>query len=207
MKKRTGVLIHSRHLQALNWERIMWGVPPDLMGQLSKGVLTALEEEAEIVVLGCGLRSGINGEMESEFNRQYLLDNLRRLPEFAGFQGINLGRAEEIIRQILVLDMSSLSTIQEVAFAGKAFENAGMERVISVSSRTHAPRCLNEALRFYGRPGSKISVGNVLVYSSDVGWASNDDVVVFEPPHRPDDSFGDIRHELAKNILRDFPYR
>lgn len=201
MKKRTGVLIHSFHLQAHGWEGIMWGEPPNLMGRLPKGVKVALDEEAEILFLGCGMNSGKNGEMESEFNRQYLLDNFHKLSEFTEFQGVDLEKAKERIEQILVLDMSSLSTAQEATFVGKSFEDAGIEKVVIVSSKTHAPRCLNEALKFYGRPESKIAVHNVSAQVSDTGWAPNDDVVVLEPPHRPDDLMGNLRRKVAKMIL------
>lgn len=201
MGKRTGVLIHSFHLQAQDWEKIMWGEPPTLMGRLPKGIKVALEEEAEILFLGCGMYSGTNGEMESEFNQQYLLDNFYKLSEFAEFQGIDLKKAKERIEQILALDKFSLSTAQEATFVGKSFEDAGIEKVVIVSSRTHAPRCLNEALKFYSRPNGKIAVHNVSIQVSDTGWAPNDDVVVFEPPHRPDDVTGNLRRKVAKMLL------
>jgi len=202
MKKRTGILIHSRYLRVPNWAEQMWGIPPDLLGHFPKAVLVVLQEEAEIVFLGCGLRSGPNGEMESEFNRQYILDNFHRLSEFAEFRGIDLKKAKERIKQILVLDRSSLSTAQEVAFAGKAFEDAGIEKVVSVTCPTHAPRSLNEALKFFSRPESKIAIHNISVQVSDIGWAPNSDVMVFEPPHMPKDLIaGALRQKIAKMLL------
>lgn len=202
MRKRTGVLIHSINLQAPKREEAVWGVPPNLLGRFSMGIKVALEEEAEIIVLGNGLRSGINGEMESEFNWKDIMANFDRLAEFTEFQGIDLGRGKKEIERILVLDKSSLNTADEVAFAGQAFESAGMKKVISVSDRTHAPRCLNEALKFYSWLGSKIAVHNVSVQVSDIGWAPNDDVVILEPPHMPNNPMGDLRQRVAKMLLR-----
>lgn len=202
MGEKTGVLIHSFHLQAQNWEKIMWGKPPDLLGRLPKGVRVALEEDAGMLFLGCGFDSGPNKEIESEFNQQYLFEHFRALSEFTEFRGIDLEKAKETIERILVLDMSSLSTAQEAIFAGKNFEEAGMEKVIIISSLTHAPRCLNEALKFYGRSGSKIAPHNISVQVSDTGWAPNEEVVIYEPPHRPDDFLGGFRRRLANALIR-----
>ncbi len=202
MRKRTGIVAHDRHLQMPNWEEVMWGAPPYLLGQFPKAISVALQEDAEIMVLCSGVRSGINGEMDSVANYQYILDNFHRLSEFFQFGPIALGRAKEKIEKILVLDKESLNTTQEVSFSGNLFEGAGIERVIGVTAPTHAPRCLNEMLKFYGRPRSKIAVSDISVQVSDIGWAPNDDVVVFEPPHRPDDSVGDVRVKVAKTLLR-----
>jgi hypothetical protein len=199
---KTGVLVHSKYLQVSDWEKLMWGNPPDLLGEFPKAVLTALQARAIVMVLGCGLRSGVNGEMESECNRDYILTNFWKLADFSKFQGINLVKAKKKIESILVLDRESLNTAQEVKFSGILFEQAGVERVIAVTAPTHAPRCLNEALKFYGRQGSKIDITNVIVVSSNIGWTSNDEVICLEPSHRFDDPWGDIRHEIAKMLLR-----
>jgi hypothetical protein len=194
---RVGILAHSRHLQTSGWEKIMWGEPPHLMGQFPKAILTALRENAIIMVLGCGLRSGIHGEMESEFNQAYIMEHFYKLAEFSEFQEIDLVRAREFVEAILVLDKFSTSTAQEIAVAAKVFQNNDIGKVVGITAPTHAPRCLNEALKFYSQPGSKIAVRNVSVQSSDFGWAPQDSVVVNEPSHRPDedDSFFKIRLE------------
>lgn len=199
---KTGVSVHSKDLQTPNWEKLVWGEPPDLLGEFPEAILTVLQVRAVIMVLGCGLRSGTNGEMESEYNRDYILTNFSKLPEFQVFRGIHIPRAMKRIKKILVLDRESLNTAQEVKFSGKVFEQAGIERVIAVTAPTHAPRCLNEALKFYGRQGSKIAIANITVVSSNIGWASNDEVVCLEPPHRLDDQLGDIRQKIAKMLLQ-----
>lgn len=199
---KTGILVHSKYLQVSDWEKLMWGDPPDLLGEFPKAILTALQVRAVIMVLGCGLCSGINGEMESEYNREYILTNFPKLSEFRVFKGIRILRAMKRIEKILVLDRESLNTAQEVKFSGKVFEQAGIERVIAVTAPTHAPRCLNEALKFYSRQGSKIDITNVMVVSSNIGWAPNDEVICLEPSHRLDDPLGDIRQKIAKMLIR-----
>jgi len=201
MKKRTGIMAHSRYLQVPNWQKMMWGEPPDLMGQFPVAILTALQEDAEVLVLGCGLCSGPNHEMESEFNWQYILDHFESLAKFPEFGSIHLGKAENKIKRMVVLDRESLSTAQEIGFSRRVFEEIGIERVIGITGPTHAPRCLNEALKFYGRPESKIALRDVSVRVSDVGWAPQKDVIIFEPPHRKDDFMGGLRRKAARTIL------
>jgi uncharacterized SAM-binding protein YcdF (DUF218 family) len=179
----------------------MWGESPYLLGQLPKATLVAIKENASILVLGSGLCSGSKGEMESEFNRQYLLDNFYKLSEFAEFENVSLARIKKRIEQILLLDRFSQNTGQEVAYAGTVFEVAGIERVLSVTGPTHGPRCLNEALKFYSQPGSKIALHNVSVQVSDIGWASPEEVIVLEPPHRLDDTVGELRMKIAPLLL------
>lgn len=198
---RTGVLAHGRHLQMPNWEKIMWGEPPGIMGHIPEDALVAIRENAEIMVFGSGA-SEKDGKKEAQYIRDYLLNRFSELAQFTVFRNIDLIEARERIERIAILDVFSLNTAQEIRFAGKIFEDSGIERAISVTSRTHAPRCLNEALKFYGRPESRISIGNVLVYSSDTGWASNDDVLIFEPPHRPEDLTGAIRQQVAKTLFQ-----
>lgn len=196
MKKVVGVLCHGRHLQTTGWSEIMWGKPPHLLGQLPKMVLVALEEDAKIVLLGAGA-SEIDGKKEAIFTRDYLFKRFNELSSFASFQGIDLQDAEQKIRKILATDVRPQNTAQEMIYAGPLFEQAGVERICIVSSPTHLPRCLNEALKFFSKPGSRFALHDFVACPSDVGWSSNDEVYVFEPPHRPDDRTGEIRIKLA----------
>jgi hypothetical protein len=198
---KTGILVHSMHLQAANWEKIIWGEPPYSLGRLPKAALAIIKENASILILGCGSCSGLKGEMESEVSRQYLLNNFYKLSEFAEFENISLARVKKRIEQILLPDRLSQNTSQEVAYAGIIFEAAGMERVIGITSPTHGPRCLNEALKFYSRPQSRVAVRNVSVQVSDTGWAKQAEVAVIEPPHRPDDVMGELRAKAASMLL------
>lgn len=196
MKKVVGILCHGRHLQTVGWEGIMWGRPPDLLGQLPKMVLVALEEDAKIVLLGAGA-SEINGKKEAIFTKDYLFRRFAELSSFSSFEGIELKEAEKKISEILVTDVRPQNTAQEMIYAGPLFEQAGVEKIYIVSSPTHLPRCLNEALKFFGKLGSRFALHDFVACPSDVGWSSNDEVYVFEPPHRPDDRTGEIRIKLA----------
>lgn len=203
MKKKTGVLVHGFHLGSQNWQEIMWGSPPYLLGRLSKAALVALEEEAEIIVFGTGA-SEMNGKIEAQFILDYLLDtdNFIRLSEFVDFWTISLSKAYEKIKKIAVVESCSQNTAEAIRFSGEIFAENGVERIINVTSPTHAPRCLNESLKFYGRPESKICPHDISIQVSDTGWAPNDDVVVLEPPSRPDDKTGESRMKIARLLLQ-----
>ena len=199
MKKVVGVLCHGRHLQTVGWEEIMWGKPPNLLGQLPKMVLVALEEDAKIVLLGAGA-SEIGGKKEAIFTKDYLFSRFSELSLFSAFKGVDLGVAEKKLSKILVTDIRPQNTAEEMIYAGPLFESAGVEKICIVSSPTHLPRCLNEALKFFSRPGSKFAPHDFVACPSDVGWSSNEDVYIFEPPHRPDDQTGEVRTRIAKML-------
>jgi len=185
-KKRIGVLCHGRHLQTKNWEKLMWGIPPDLLGQLPKTVLVALEEKAEVIVFGTGA-SERDGKKEAEFIRDYLLEHFFELAEFPSFQGIDLEKARKRIERISMLELYSQNTAEEVRFAGQIFKKAGMERIILVSSFTHISRCLRDAYVAFSRDENlKHFTKNLWATPSQTGWADASEVVIIEPPHRGD---------------------
>ena len=146
---KTGVLVHGFHLQAENWESIIWGLPPNLLGRAPKGVLVALEEKAEILVFGTGA-SEKDGKKEAEYIRDYLLEHFDKLAEFSAFRDIDLVSAKKIIEEITRVEIRSQNTAQEIELAGEMFEEVGVEKIILVSSPVHILRCLRDTMAIWG---------------------------------------------------------
>lgn len=189
---KTGVLVHGFHLQAENWEKIVWGKPPNLLGRAPKGVMVALEENADIIVFGTGA-SVKDGKKEAEYTRDYLLEHFLELVEFWALEGIDLAEAKEKISQIAKLEIKSQNTFQEPRFAADIFRRANAERIIIVSSPTHISRCLRDALMVFDRE-------DVIAQPSHTGWADASEVIIIEPPYRPDRQKSNL-HSFVKKLM------
>lgn len=175
---KTGVLVHGFHLQAENWENIVWGKPPFWLGRVPKGVLVALEEKADIMVFGTGA-SEKDGKKEAEYTKDYLLEYFSKLANFSAFSGINLAKAKKTIEEVIRTEVRSQNTAQEIQFAGKIFDGVGVERIILVSSPVHIPRCLRDALAI-------LKEREILVKYSQTSWSDPGETVIIEPPHGMD---------------------
>ena len=201
----TGVLVHGRHLQAKNWEQIIWGNPPDLLGQVPKGVLSALQENAKVIIFGTGA-SEKNGRKEAEVIRDYLFDNFFKLKGFKAFKEFtktDLEKLKKKIEKISKVEIKSQNTVEEARFAGYILKREGVKRIILVSCPTHISRCVRDAYSVFEQDKSlRHFTGNLLAAPSQVSYANSkiSDVVVIEPPHR-----GDIDslplHLYAKRLL------
>ena len=186
-KKRTGVIIHGYHLQAKDWENIVWG-RHSLIGMVPKGVSVALETEAELVIFGTGA-SEKGGKKEAEVIRDYLFEHFLELSEFPTFNDIELKEAEGRMEKISVVETKSQNTLEELKFAGEIFKNHGIERVILISSPTHISRCLRDAYIVFSMDKNLNYLTQELYASpSQVCYFGHkaEDVVIIEPPHRPD---------------------
>ena len=188
MEPKTGILIHGRHLQTAGWVNLVWGRPPDLLGQLPMGVLVAALENAMLIALGTGA-SEIDGKLEAEFTRDYLFDNFHRLSEFTAFLGFDLEHLEARIHNTVRLDTKSQNTRQEVVECARIMAGAGVNRIIRVSAPTRIPRCLLEALVQLPKHRETAELAaNVWAVPSHVPYLGRSaaDVLVIEPPHRGD---------------------
>jgi hypothetical protein len=197
MKKNTGILIHGLHLQTKDWEKIVWGEPPNFLGILPKGVAVALEEKAKIIVFGTGA-SEKDGKKEAEFTRDYLFYRFLELERFPVFRGMDLEKARREIEMISRVEIYSKNTAEEVMFAGRMFKEVGVEKIILVSSPTHISRCLRDAyVAFSQEEDFRVFVQNLFATPSQVCFSgtSAEDVAIIEPPHRPD------RPQTSLNIL------
>ncbi len=203
---KTGVIVHGCNLQIENWRHVAWGDPPDHMGRIPQGMLVAHELDAEIIVFGTGasgkpFQFGDDPEdelplREAEYSLKYLQEYFDQLASFAplheklgavGSPEFELARGN-LLRRI-VLDVESQNTIQEIENAATIFLEHGMEEVVLVSSPSHVVRCLRDAAalfaeqpRFHGLRHRIMAVPSITCYEG----STPGDVVVIEPPHRPD---------------------
>ncbi|MEM7455888.1 MAG: ElyC/SanA/YdcF family protein [Planctomycetota bacterium] len=204
---KTGVLIHGCNLRAENWRHIAWGDPPKSMGRIPQGLLTAYMMDAPVIVFGSGASSKFfryrnsprtNHELvESEYTVEYLraqFDNLRNFKPWAErVPETRCDKAwEELQKELfsrIVMDTNSLNTVGEINNAANLFLKHEVERVVLVSSPTHIVRVLRDAntillndIRFEPMRYNVHAVPCVTCYEG----STSSDVVVIEPPHRPD---------------------
>ncbi|CAM9726289.1 unnamed protein product [Ectocarpus sp. 12 AP-2014] len=124
----------------------MWGDEQQQRpGRLPHGARLAWEESACVVVLGTGA-SERDGVLEGRYALEYLKENWERLGEFReAFSGVDLEQMRTAVQPLLVAEVRSQNTRQELLEAGCIFREKNCERVILVSSPTHLPRCLRDA--------------------------------------------------------------
>lgn len=203
IKKRVGVWVHGFLLQAEVWRKVVWGEPPDLLGRVPKAVLVALEEDAVFLGFGTGA-SEKDGKKEAEFIRDYLLEHFLELAEFTAFKGVDLVKAKEKIQSISRLETQSHNTKEESEFAVEMLEESGIEKIFLVSSPVHLPRCLRDYYAVLEKRQNTILVQNLYAIPSQTYWGEVGlgDLVIIEPPHRPDDSLGNLRLKVAKMLFR-----
>lgn len=203
---KTGIVVHGCNLNIENWRHLAWGDPPFLLGRIPQGILMAHQFDAEVVVFGTGAskktfrlgRSEREGEVlsEAEYSLEYLKANFGTLRKFAVFEQLedfaDPSRFEATRERLLgriVLDTQSQNTVEEIRNAGDRFAESGIEQVMLVSSPSHIVRCLRDASdifprheRYRGFCDRLHAVPSRTCYEG----TTPADVVVIEPPHRPD---------------------
>lgn len=199
-----GILVHGCHLEAESWEDIVWGVPPTQLGRLPHAVLLAWEERAHIksVVCGTGASRATDGRLEGQYTVDLLFERLERLREFDSFKAIPLPQLASLLKKVVVPDVISQNTIEEVEVGLKLFAEAHCHKAVLVSSPTHLPRCLACACKVETEQ-PELFDGSVWASPSDTSYHnfSPSDVVVVEPPHRGDRDTALDRlpfHEMVK---------
>jgi hypothetical protein len=195
---KTAVLIHGCHLQAslpmpdgppITWDDLVIGPggKPSLAGRAVYGAALAHQEGAEIVIYGTGA-SARGGMKEGEYTYRAVLEQ-------AGYLATWLQKRLVDVDQFLVhtheIDVESQTTIQEVERALKLCARRGIERLIQVSSRFHAPRCFvaaNEARQ-------RLGLYDIAILASAPPDATPPPTI-FEAPHR-----GDRSHHRFDQVL------
>ena len=138
----TGVLIHGCHLQAKEWENIIWGNPrKGVLGRVPRGIQLAWQESAKLIFWGTAA-SEKDGLKESQYTFAYAVAHGCELSEFSGYDPYEI---ESILNNFSFIDTESQHTSQEIEYATKICRKRGITRLILVSSPTHIPRCLSEA--------------------------------------------------------------
>ena len=208
---KTGVLVHGCNLNIENWRYVAWGDPPNRLGRIPHGISAAEQMNAEVIVFGTGASSkefelGINPSpgsklLESEYSMEYLKQHFDNLKKFTPFQrgatiNVDSGTARsewiswrESILSKIVLEVNSQNTAEEIIAAGEIFLKREIERVVLVSSPSHIVRCLRDATSIFSEQPRFAHLAPSLFASPSVTCyegSSPGDVVVVEPPHRPD---------------------
>lgn len=203
---KTGILVHGCNLQAENWRHIAWGDAPGQMGRIPQGLLAAMTMDAEVIVFGTGAsRKQFNfpgspqtGKMllEAEYTMAFLESRFDELMKFKAWADQCPAKSQsdwdaikDSLRQRIVLDIESSNTIGELHVAGDLFLKHGCNRVVLISSPTHLIRVLRDASKVYqlGRRYESFQ-DHLLAMPSTTCYEGSTaaDVVVVEPPHRPD---------------------
>lgn len=203
MGLKTGILVHGYHLLADRWDHVMWGdVQSQQLGRLAHVARLASVEHPDVIVFGSGA-SEKDGVREGQYCLSYLISKWSQLGEFrSAFKDCDMDQLKDRFLASAVIDMRATNTRQELEFAGPIFQAAGVDRVILVSSPSHAPRCLRDACIAWGPKATPAVKDNKQNISAEVPWspsillASSCDtcftlegpagVAIVEPSHRPD---------------------
>ena len=193
---KVGILIHGRHLQAVGWEKLVWGEPPHKLGTLPMAVLVALTRGPEnigVIVMGTGA-SEKNGLKEAEYAKKFLVDHMAELQDFEvirrhpRFQSTRDIASVTKLFSAAICELRSQNTVEEIANASSIFAGEGIGEVIQVTCASHAPRCIRDAAVAQEKglipPELLFSVvRDHMVYAG----TSAGDIAIMEPPHRGDD--------------------
>jgi len=219
-KLKTGILVHGCHMQASDVHRIVWGDESTVaLGRVPHAALIALRLLTDIgatasdaaqcdhvksddVVLLFGTGASVHevsGAVEAEHIRSLLTRDPTALRRFVGlFDEFTDTQLHALVPRSHV-ELASRNTVEEIRAAAHFFVRRGVERMILVSSNTHAPRCLRDATVVLADLREKATdadsrarfeslLRNLLVSPSEVPYhnATPAMVAVVEPPHRPD---------------------
>lgn len=206
---KTGILVHGCNLNIENWRHVAWGDPPNQLGRIPHGILVAGQMDASVVVFGTGASAkefelGVNPSLgtkllEAEYSLEYLKQHFDNLREFNAFRKLanapaNPKQSEweawrDSMMSRIVLDLKSQNTTEEIVAAGEIFLAKEVDRVILVSSPSHIVRCLRDATSIFTSQPRFEELSTCLFASPSVTCYEGSkpgDVVVVEPPHRPD---------------------
>lgn len=203
---KTGILVHGCNVNAENWRHIAWGNSPGEMGRIPQGLLAALEFNAEVIVFGTGASrkqynfgdSEKTGQilLEAEYSLAFLeshFDDLMRFKAFADAcdcqSEADWQKLQRWLMERIELDLQSTNTVSELREAGERFLRHRCERVVVVSSPTHLIRVLRDASVLYQQDRRfELFQDRLLAMPCTTCYEGSTaaDVVVVEPPHRPD---------------------
>lgn len=195
------LLVHAAHQNAVNFEELTWGNPLlGVYGRASKALQYIANKPGVQLYLGCG-SLGPNQPVVSELVYNLMLE---KGGEVAAFAKLGFSAKFDLLKNGVYLDKVSQTTVDEIQNAGRFCSQAGISRLTILSSPTHLPRCLRDALAERERPGSTLQRCEIGIVASDTNFAdaSAASVTIFEPPHRSD------RHQVRidRSVRSLFPH-
>jgi len=129
-----GILIHGYDLNSHDWEKIVWGNPPNSFGRIAKGLQLAIAERARLIYWGSG-SSHKQGESEAKYSFLYAVSHAGQLLEFTGFDVYEI---EAILGYVSCIDEDARSLAEEIERASWACNERGVTKLILVSSPIQA---------------------------------------------------------------------
>lgn len=183
---KTAVLVHGHHLGTTDWEQVEWGDPAHgVYGNIPKGLVEAQRFDAETIIFGTGVSSR-DGLTEGEYAVQMAQRRAHEIPEFASMTADSFN-AWFSVRA--VTENSARNTPEEVRAGAYIAKARGAERLIQIACRTHSARAHNAALAVLKEdPELSYFLQALYTIASDSSREGTEvrDVVIIEPPHRPD---------------------
>jgi len=179
-----GIFVCGRdiNLPLPEWERLMWGEPPNKMGSLPIAVEILFKhgDKGSLVVLGNGCTNK-NNVSEIGFTKKYLVSHLCELTKFR-----RIGREREatcvhLDELINIVEVSRVvnNTAEEIVEAARLFSEAGINRIFMVSCGSQIARATMAQLA--AKEAGKIPEGQQWFFVADDMFYSHtteQDVVV-----------------------------
>lgn len=199
MANRSAVLLHGLHLEAADWDLLMWGQPQKhhWMGRIPRALLTCLQccDDCYLII-GSGASHASDGRSEAAVIRDYLQEHVEKLLQFKMFAAylsdhphVHLKTAvSTILDERLHLLETASNTRSEIWQAMGLCCDNDVKQLFLVSSPLHTPRCLRDALWIkqqnpHWRYQIEIMAVPAETYTEN---STANDVLIVEPPHRPD---------------------
>lgn len=181
---KTAVLIHGYHLQADDWEQLVWGSTGTYAGVIPCGITLAWKEQATLISWGTGA-SERDGLKECEVMYRYALEHL---PELASHLGVDEEKLRLFVEERSHFDTTSQVTTEEVRACMTLCVEQGIERLFVVPASTHASRSIAVVLIIGAEAPFEALLAETYVAPARAGFSSGgaDTVCVLEPPHRGD---------------------
>ena len=183
------VLVHGYHVDAEQWEEVVWGRPAEgRLGRVPRAVLLALEHPDPVLLFGTGAAAR-DGLLESEHTLEFARSRCHELEDLARrvLPSTATTRIGELLHERSRCERTSTTTGTEVAAGFETALSLGAGRLTLVSSPTHVARCHQTALTLLATtPRYAPLAGGLAAVASDTTVAGRGpgDVVVLEPRTR-----------------------
>lgn len=206
MTMKTAVIVHGHHLQAGQWEQVVWGDPAQgVYGRAAAGLREALRFDARHIIFGTDASSQ-DGVSEAEHTFTMAR---RRIHEMHEFSQMGIEGAQAWLDARALLEATAQDTRSEIEFDARLARAQGCDALVLVSSPVHILRAHKTALALFShQPELRPFLHNLFAVASDVNYEHTriDDVVIIEPHHRPDRpqvAFHETLRGLGRFMRRD----
>lgn len=156
-----------------------------MYGNVPKGLVEALRFDADTILFGTGAshKDGLN---EGEYALKLARERWQEIPEF---KSKDAHEVEAWLERSAVIESTAQNTVDEIRAGAHIAKERGAERLIQVACRPHSVRAHKFAVSVLSADSElRFFLKHLYSVTSDTQYDSGDidDVVVVEPPHRPD---------------------